>query len=251
MAAKRRATGVRPALPAPPQRTPVYPPWYRGRRYSEVQHWSPSVRALVEDAQDGGYRLPIFQRPYVWSDDQIVGLFDSMLSGYHCGSLLVWEQPVLPPSVERFREVEIQSPGTDYPVIVVDGQQRLGAILSVGLSGRWWFDLQTGGITTRGGGAWHVPAGLAMRRDQSDEMFDWYRAHATQHGIDSMLVRDALLALSITLDRSYVSMVRLGRDWTLERVLVSYARLATTGTPMDPAHLAEGLRRAREGAAEE
>ena len=36
------------------------------------------------------YYLPAIQRPYVWTPEQIVRLFDSLLKGYPISSFLFW-----------------------------------------------------------------------------------------------------------------------------------------------------------------
>src|SRR5688500_18451790 len=44
-----------------------------------------------EEAEGGGFWLPNIQRPFVWSEDQIVRLFDSIMREYPIGTLLVWK----------------------------------------------------------------------------------------------------------------------------------------------------------------
>ncbi|ABA57388.1 hypothetical protein Noc_0875 [Nitrosococcus oceani ATCC 19707] len=53
-----------------------------------------SIRKMVSylnnDEKDGGYWLPNIQRPFVWSEDQIERLFDSIMREYPISTLLVW-----------------------------------------------------------------------------------------------------------------------------------------------------------------
>jgi hypothetical protein len=46
---------------------------------------------LLQDVKNGKYKIPKFQRDFVWTPDQMLELFDSILKGYPIGSLLFWE----------------------------------------------------------------------------------------------------------------------------------------------------------------
>ena len=55
-----------------------------------------SLRGIVSflnntDADGGGFWLPNIQRPFVWSEEQICRLFDSILRQYPISTLLVWK----------------------------------------------------------------------------------------------------------------------------------------------------------------
>src|SRR3954465_7148739 len=49
------------------------------------------VRYLNNPDEDGGFWLPNIQRPFVWDEDQICRLFDSILREYPISTLLVWK----------------------------------------------------------------------------------------------------------------------------------------------------------------
>lgn len=90
--------------------------------------------------------LPAIQREFVWGEEQIVRLFDSVLRGYPIGSFLSWQ--VEPQTASQFRfygfvreyhqKDNPHCPKLDLPkhrtVAVLDGQQRLTA-LNIGLRG--------------------------------------------------------------------------------------------------------------------
>ncbi len=48
---------------------------------------SPRFASLLSDVERGNIKIPIFQRQYIWSDEQIVSLLDSIYRGYPVGSL--------------------------------------------------------------------------------------------------------------------------------------------------------------------
>lgn len=45
---------------------------------------------LLVEIANGEYKIPIFQREFVWKTSQMIELFDSILKGYPIGSLLFW-----------------------------------------------------------------------------------------------------------------------------------------------------------------
>ena len=51
---------------------------------------NPRLAALLSDVSRGNIKIPVFQREYVWTDEQIMSLLDSIYRGYPVGSLLLW-----------------------------------------------------------------------------------------------------------------------------------------------------------------
>ncbi|HGK4779708.1 TPA: DUF262 domain-containing protein [Enterobacter cloacae] len=90
------------------------------------------LASLLDDVKRGQIKIPAFQRQYVWTDEQILGLIDSIYCGYPVGSLLLWSTKT-PLKFERnvggFDLPEIKE---DYPVnYILDGQQRLTTLFGV------------------------------------------------------------------------------------------------------------------------
>ena len=92
--------------------------------------------------------IPAIQRPYVWTPEQIIRLFDSLMRGYPIGALMFWD---LPPGsrddweiyrfVTHFRMGSIHNElsglsADDRVSLVLDGQQRLTSLL-IGLQGSY------------------------------------------------------------------------------------------------------------------
>ena len=49
------------------------------------------VTFLNNSDEDGGFWLPNIQRPFVWSEEQMCRLFDSILRQYPISTLLIWK----------------------------------------------------------------------------------------------------------------------------------------------------------------
>ncbi|PTY02061.1 hypothetical protein DB346_10070 [Verrucomicrobia bacterium LW23] len=97
-----------------------------------------------EETEGGGFWLPNIQRPFVWSEEQISRLFDSIMREYPISTLLVWKTKE-PVKHRRFidnyhHEIKL----TDFYVaenarskmMVLDGQQRLQSLF-IGLKGSY------------------------------------------------------------------------------------------------------------------
>lgn len=88
------------------------------------------VQDLVRHALSGKVRVPRFQRPFRWTESDILQLFDSIWHGYPIGSLLFWERTA-PAADVSFGPVKFAAPPLDNAWFVVDGQQRLTALTGV------------------------------------------------------------------------------------------------------------------------
>lgn len=104
------------------------------------------VTFLNNPEEDGGFWLPNIQRPFVWSEDQMCRLFDSILRQYPISTLLVWKtrsELRRRKFIDNFRE-EHRHRLTDFYVpvdskkkcLVLDGQQRLQSLF-IGLMGSY------------------------------------------------------------------------------------------------------------------
>ena len=50
-----------------------------------------SIKQAVERINRREYILPAIQREFVWTRDQMIRLFDSIMKDYPIGSFLFWE----------------------------------------------------------------------------------------------------------------------------------------------------------------
>jgi hypothetical protein len=110
-----------------------------------------SLRKIVtflnnEEEDGGGFWLPNIQRPFVWSEEQICRLFDSILREYPISTLLVWKTKSRVRTrkfIDNFREEDAHHLSRFYvpendkkKCLVLDGQQRLQS-LYIGLCGSY------------------------------------------------------------------------------------------------------------------
>lgn len=94
------------------------------------------------------YFLPAIQREYVWSYDQIIQLFDSLMRYYPIGSFLFWELHAknrdrwdVYQFIQNYKQDETHNEqaatdGVQQLTLVLDGQQRLTSLL-IGLKGTY------------------------------------------------------------------------------------------------------------------
>ncbi|MEQ9479821.1 MAG: DUF262 domain-containing protein, partial [Algiphilus sp.] len=93
---------------------------------------SPRLSALLADVDGGNVKIPVFQREYVWTDEQIMGLLDSIYQGYPVGSLLLWSTKAPLNHERNIGGFKLPDTPTDFPVnYVLDGQQRLTTLYGV------------------------------------------------------------------------------------------------------------------------
>lgn len=87
------------------------------------------VGDVLKDVLSGKIGLPDLQRPFVWKNDKVRDLLDSMLRGYPIGYIMLWDSPAEMESKSQ----QIGENEKAYKVpksLVIDGQQRLTALLA-------------------------------------------------------------------------------------------------------------------------
>ncbi len=108
-----------------------------------------TIRDTIDRIYRNKYLLPAIQREFVWTPNQIVKLFDSILREYTIGSFLFWN--VEKENIKNFQFYEVirkyhardntHNPkanvsGEENLIAILDGQQRLTA-LYIGLKGTY------------------------------------------------------------------------------------------------------------------
>lgn len=102
------------------------------------------ISYLNNPEKEGGFWLPNIQRAFVWKEEQIERLFDSILREYPIGSLLIWKTKS-PIKIRKFIDTYntglnllnfYKEPEEGTKFLVLDGQQRLQS-LYIGLHGSY------------------------------------------------------------------------------------------------------------------
>jgi hypothetical protein len=126
-----------------------------------MQNKNLPIRKIVnylndEQSEGGGFWLPNIQRPFVWSEEQMARLFDSIMREYPISTLLVWktkEDVKHRKFIDNYRrDVKLSTyfvpDNKRSKLMVLDGQQRLQS-LYIGLKGSYegrelYFDVMSG-----------------------------------------------------------------------------------------------------------
>lgn len=92
---------------------------------------------VVKDIKEDRYRLPSIQRSFVWEEERICKLMDSLMNDYPIGSFLVWK-PNLEFTIRTRKFTQDYNTGErliseeetleSLPYLVLDGQQRLQSL---------------------------------------------------------------------------------------------------------------------------
>ena len=126
---------------------------------------------ILEDISRNALFLPHIQRPFVWEDDQMIRLFDSLMRSYPVQTLLFWRTTEhikarkFMPVIDRDLDLSIlydeaKSREGIEKTFVLDGQQRIktlhaifygGIVATNNATAEAYFDV-TGGATEINGG---------------------------------------------------------------------------------------------------
>jgi len=99
----------------------------------------PTLFGLLSQVDHDDIVLPAMQRPFVWKEDRIYRLIDSLLRGFPIGAVILWKTG----TIQRFRrlprDIDTETPeiftfetsvDTSNRYLVLDGQQRLTSLFA-------------------------------------------------------------------------------------------------------------------------
>lgn len=98
--------------------------------------FDPTLNGLMAQIEAKKIVLPAMQRPFVWKEDRVTRLVDSLLRGFPLGTALLWKTSTM----QRFRcfqkdvqsdagiTVDFESDDSSERYLVLDGQQRLTSL---------------------------------------------------------------------------------------------------------------------------
>lgn len=98
----------------------------------ELNPTAEKIDKLINRINSGDIKIPAFQRAYVWKQNQILDLLDSIIKNYPIGSILLWSTNEKLNSTRNIAGYKIPESAPEYPVnYVLDGQQRISSIYAV------------------------------------------------------------------------------------------------------------------------
>lgn len=98
----------------------------------EINLTNPKIDKLIHRIEEGEIKIPPLQRGYVWKQDQILSLLESIYNDYPIGSILLWETNDRLPYARNIAGFTLPDKPETHPVYyVLDGQQRLSSLYGV------------------------------------------------------------------------------------------------------------------------
>jgi len=94
---------------------------------------------LLKDIANGEYKIPVFQREFVWKSSQMLELFDSLFKGYPIGSLLFWNTKGYR-TKDEIGPYIIKKENSDGRY-VLDGFQRISTLFGVLMNPKEYTDI--------------------------------------------------------------------------------------------------------------
>ncbi len=84
----------------------------------------------MERTVSGKIRIPKFQRPFVWKQDDLHQLLSSVFQGFPIGAILVWETEKRDiKSARSVGPINVGNPPSGYVDYLLDGQQRVSTLV--------------------------------------------------------------------------------------------------------------------------
>ena len=100
-----------------------------------------TLKQLLDWAETGQIAIPNIQRPYVWSPAQLARYVDSLMHGWPCGTMLLWNTDIDNQRIfgtrcfthlHRLKDAAApkqEQENTSYTQLILDGQQRLQSLV--------------------------------------------------------------------------------------------------------------------------
>jgi len=99
---------------------------------AEITPTAQKIDKLIKRIDEGDIKIPAFQRGYVWKQEQVLDLLESIVSEYPIGSVLLWKTDEKLNSTRNLAGYKIPERSESYPVnYALDGQQRMASIYGV------------------------------------------------------------------------------------------------------------------------
>ncbi|MFG2043370.1 DUF262 domain-containing protein [Dactylosporangium sp. NPDC048998] len=203
-----------------------------------------SIPQIVDFALKGILRVPRFQRSFVWDEEDVRDLFDSVWRGFPIGTLLLWRSDADAETVS-FGPLAIAAPERTDALWVVDGQQRITSMVGV-LNSRYrdvdrrfdlYFDLRKGRFANASGRSipptW-IPLHEAV---ETRSLLSWLRDHSADLEPEDFDAADELGG--VLRDYQVPAYIVVGNDDRLLRNI--FDRVNSAGKPIGRADVFHAL----------
>ncbi|HUT53648.1 MAG TPA: DUF262 domain-containing protein [bacterium] len=94
----------------------------------DVKAETPKIETHLLRVDRGDYQLPEFQRTFVWDNERILKLWDSLYNGYPIGQIMLWEPDEVDFPMRSLGYSQEEVKPSKNVVAIIDGQQRLTAL---------------------------------------------------------------------------------------------------------------------------
>lgn len=105
------------------------------KQEAQVEYLSETLSKYLDRIKDGDFKIPVFQRKFVWPTQDIIDFLNSLLRGFPFGNITVWtsERDALQERNNIIREFRKGRDNKlfDTTMWVIDGQQRTTSIVAV------------------------------------------------------------------------------------------------------------------------
>ncbi len=90
---------------------------------------NPTINDIIKSITDGEYRIPRFQRDFVWDIKKSATLLDSVFKGFPISSVILWKTKNELSEIRNLGGIAIPRRDTGrYTSYIIDGQQRLTSL---------------------------------------------------------------------------------------------------------------------------
>jgi hypothetical protein len=199
-----------------------------------------TVEEILHEATAGRLRLPDFQRGLQWKTEHVLELFDSLLRGFPVGNLLLWEREAEAAPLS-FGPVRVEAPAQRAARYIVDGQQRITALVGALLNPQEeptqgiyavWLDLEElRFLSWRNKTAACVPLNLFGARPR---LLQWARKQDDEALVERAFEVEARLL-------KYGIPAYVVRDVQEETLRTIFGRVNSAGVPLGEAQVFQAL----------
>jgi len=99
---------------------------------SNIELGHKSIGKAIDKVKDGEWRIPKFQRDYVWPKKKVIELLDSIYKDMPIGAFFLWNPPKeYRHHFKEMPELNISGETTGDIILILDGQQRLTSLYAV------------------------------------------------------------------------------------------------------------------------